>query len=304
MLSKSIAHYTASRRTLGFKFHTEGLYGKSFAAFAEEYGDRFMRAERMLAWARQAPSHKQRCTRLWVIRRFAVALHAVDQRHEIPDPQSFGRCFRTAHIPRIYTNNEIARIIEAARHVPPEDSLNPHMYPMIFGLLAATGMRVSEALGLDYDDITNDGLIVKQTKFKKSRLLPLHETTQKALTNYLRVRRRLGGPSKALFVSTAGKRANRTTVTRAFRRIARALGLHNGPRKPKPRLHDLRHTFAVRSLEKCPHEKIAVGQHMLALSTYLGHSHVTDTWWYLRATPVLLRRIARSGEDLHVGGAQ
>jgi integrase len=177
------------------------------------------------------------------------------------------------------------------------------MYPMLFGLLAATGMRVSEALALDHDDVTTDGLIVRQTKFKKSRLLPLHETAETALINYLRVRRRLGGPGKAVFVSIAGKRANRTTVTGAFLRIVRALGLHEA-KKGRPRLHDLRHTFAVRSLEKCPHDKIAVGQHMLALSTYLGHSRVTDTWWYLRATPVLLRQIAHSGETLHVRGAQ
>jgi len=178
------------------------------------------------------------------------------------------------------------------------------MYRILFGLLGATGMRVSEALGLDYDDITKDGLIVRQTKFKKSRLLPLHDTTQKELMHYLRARDRLGGPGKAVFVSIAGKRANRTTVTAAFRRIVRALGLHADAKKPKPRLHDLRHTFAVRSLEKCPHNRIAVVQHMLALSTYLGHSHVTDMWWYLRATPVLLRQIAHSSETLHVGGAQ
>lgn len=303
MLSKAIAQYTTSRRALGFKFYTQGLLGASFAAFAEKYGDRFMRADRMIEWARQAPSHRQQCVRLRVIQLFATALHADDPRHDIPDREALGKCPRSAHIPRIYTNGEIARIIEAARRIPPADSLNPHMYPMIFGLLAATGMRVSEALALDYDDITSDGLIVRQTKFKKSRLLPLHETTQAALIDYLKVRHRLGAPGKAVFVSIAGKRANRSTVTGAFLRIVRRLGLHEA-KKPKPRLHDLRHTFAVRSLEKCPHDKIAVGEHMLALSTYLGHSHVTDTWWYLRATSVLLRQIAHSGEALHVGGAQ
>jgi integrase len=304
MLSKAIAQYTASRRALGFKYYTEGLHGANFAAFAERHGDKFTRVDRMLEWARQVPSHKQQYARLRVIRIFARALHADDPRHEVPNLEVLGKCPRIAHIPRIYTPSELGRIIEAAQNIPPADSLNPHMYRMIFGLLAATGMRVSEALALDHDDVTKDGLIVRQTKFKKSRLLPLHPTTRRELMDYLRVRERLGGPGKALFVSIAGKRANRTTVTGAFRRIVRALGLHRDAKKPKPRLHDLRHTFAVRSLEKCPHNSIAVTQHMLALSTYLGHSHVTDTWWYLRTTPVLLRRIARSGETLHNGGVQ
>lgn len=304
MLSKAIAQYTASRRALGFKYYTEGLHGANFAAFAKKHGDKFMRADRMLEWARQAPSHKQQCVRLRVIRLFARALHVDDHRHEVPDLEALGKCPRTTHIPRIYTNGELARIIKAAKEILPADSLNPHMYRMLFGLLAATGMRVSEALALDYDDITKDGLIIRQTKFKKSRLLPLHRTTQKELMDYLQVREKLGGPSKAVFMSIAGKRANRTTVTGTFRRMVRTLGLHVGAKKPKPRLHDLRHTFAVRSLEKCPHNTAAVTQHMLALATYLGHSHVTDTWWYLRTTPVLLRQIAHSGETLHNGGVQ
>src|SRR5215831_12061840 len=197
MLRKTIAQYTASRRALGFKFYTQGLHGASFAAFAEKHGDTFMCADRMLEWASQAPSHRQQCVRLRVIRLFARALHADDPRHEIPDQEALGKCPRSAHIPRIYSDGEIARITEAARRIPPADSLNPHMYSMLFGLLAATGMRVSEALALDYDDITKDGLIVRQTKFKKSRLLPLHETTQTVLMDYLRVRRRLGAPGNA-----------------------------------------------------------------------------------------------------------
>jgi integrase len=243
MLSEAIARHIALRRSLGFKYYTAGLCGRSFAAFAEKHGDRFMRIDRMLEWARETPSHRQRCNRLRAIRLFAIAAHAEDTRHEIPIPDALGRCPRSAHVPRIYTNREVSRIIAAARRLPPVGSFNAYLYPMLFGLLAATGMRVSEALGLNYEDITSDGLVIRQTKFKKSRLLPLHKTTQRALNDYLKVRSRLGGPGNAVFVSIAGNRANRALATRAFGIVVRSLGLHKGPKKPKPRLHDLRHTL-------------------------------------------------------------
>ena len=125
------------------------------------------------------------------------------------------------------------------------------MYSTLFGLLAATGMRISEALALRLDDVTADGLIIRQTKFQKSRLLPLHETTQRALDRYLSVRMRLGTLDHALLVSTPGKAPSYNTVVAVFLRLARSIGLRGKPGQPGPRIHDLRHTFAVRSLEQC-----------------------------------------------------
>ena len=163
-------------------------------------------------------------------------------------------------------------------------------------------MRISEALALRLDDVAADGLIIRQTKFQKSRLLPLHETTQRALDAYLSVRMRLGVLDGALLVSTTGKAPSYHTVVAIFLRLARSIGLRGASGQPGPRIHDLRHTFAVRSLEQCrQHDREAVARHVVALSTYLGHAHVTDTYWYLHATPVLMGQIAEACEALHRG---
>jgi integrase len=167
----------------------------------------------------------------------------------------------------------------------PAGSIRPLMYSTLFGLLAATGMRISEALAFRLKDVTADGLIIRQTKFQKSRLLPLHDTTRRALDEYLRARARLGTLDDALLILTTGKAPSYNTVAPVFLRLARLVGLRGEPGQPGPRIHDLRHTFAVRSLEQCRHDRETVARHILALSTYLGHAHVTDTYWYLHATP-------------------
>ena len=143
--------------------------------------------------------------------------------------------------------------------------------------------------------------MIRQTKFKKSRLLPLHATTWEALDRYVSARQRFGTLNDALFVSTTGTPPSYPTVIAIFLRLARSTGLRGQPGQPGPRIHDLRHTFAVRSLEQCRPDRNAVGRHIVALSTYLGHAHVTDTYWYLQATPTLMGQIASAGEALHQG---
>jgi len=164
-------------------------------------------------------------------------------------------------------------------------------------------MRISEALALRLADLTEDGLVIRETKFKKSRLLPLHETTRHALDRYLSVRNRLGTLDGALFISNTAAAPAYPTVVATFLRLARSIGLRAATGKGGPRIHDLRHSFAVRALESCRHEREAVARHIVALSTYLGHGHVTDTYWYLQATPILMRQIAEAGEAFHCGGA-
>jgi integrase len=173
----------------------------------------------------------------------------------------------------------------------------------LFGLLAATGMRISEALAICLDDITADGLVIRQTKFQKSRLLPLHHTTSRALNQYLSVRVQLRTTADTLFVSTTGNVLSYNTVQGIFLRLARSVGLRGKPGQRGPRIHDLRHTFAVRSLEQCSHDANAVARHIVALTTYLGHAHVTDTYWYLQATPILMAQIAAVSETVHRGSA-
>ena len=166
-----------------------------------------------------------------------------------------------------------------------------------------TGLRISEALALQVSDFTGPTLIIRNTKFRKSRLVPIHPTTQRALERYLTLRRKVPGTDLSFFVSIAGTGLCHSTTYRIFLQLMRVAGLRQGPGTPGPCIHDLRHTFAVRSLEDCAANDHDIGRHVLALSTYLGHAHPSDTYWYLQATPKLLEGIGRRTESLFEGGA-
>jgi integrase len=301
MLSHDVSRYVELHRSMGFKFRTQYSLLKLFADFAGKRGDRLVQTETAIDWAAQAPSRPQRHNRLATVRRFALAMHAEDPRHEVPSADVFGREWFRRRIPHIYTADEISRLIGAAAKLPPKNSIRPATYSTLFGLLAATGMRSSEALSLRVEDLNGDGLLIRQTKFKKNRLLPLHATTRTALQQYLVIRAKVRTSDRALFISEAGTALNYTTVVHTFLRLARSIGLRAGPGKPGPRLHQLRHTFAARSLEQCGDSREDVRRHILALSTYLGHAHVSDTYWYLESTTGLTRHIARAAEALYKG---
>lgn len=296
MLSEDVTRYVNLHRALGFKFRSQEGLLRNFVAFAETYGDDVVLARRVLEWAAQAPSPPQRRNRLHNVRRFALAMQVEDSRYEIPAADALGRGWFQRCIPYIYGPDEIVRLMQAASQLAPAGSIRPLTYRTLFGLLAATGMRISEALALRLEDLTDDGLVVRQTKFQKNRLLPLHETTTRALDAYLSVRLRVGTNDRALLVGNNGRAVPYDTAAATFLRLARAIGLRDAPGKPGPRIHDMRHTFATRSLEQCRQDRNAIGRHLLALSTYLGHAHVTDTYWYLEATPILKRQIAKAGE--------
>ena len=249
------------------------------------------------------PSPPQRRNRLLTVRRLALSLRAEDPRHEVPASDAIGRGLFERRTPHIYSPDDVTALMKAATGLKPTGSIRPLAYSTLFGLIAATGMRISEALALRLDDVTEDGLLIRETKFHKSRLLPLHDTTRRALNAYLSVRRRLGTLDGALFVSNTGAAPAYPTVVATFLRIARSIGLRGAPGERGPRIHDLRHSFAVRSLESCRPDRDAVARHIVALSTYLGHGHVTDTYWYLEATPILMRQIAQVSEALHNGAA-
>jgi integrase len=302
MLSTDIMRYVELHRAVGFRFHTQHQLLSSFAAFADTHGDEFVRVERALDWASRSSSPPQRRRRLLEVRRFALAMRPEDARHEVPAADALGRASYRRRIAHIYTPDEITRLTRAAANLRPTGSLRPLMYTTLFGLVAATGMRISEALAMRLEDVTEDGLIIRQTKFHKSRLVPLHPTTQRALDAYINVRKQSGVLDGSLFVSLLGKRLAYTTVVAIFLRLARSIGLRGEPGQRGARIHDMRHTFAVRSLEQCGHDDNTVSRHLAALSTYLGHVHATSTYWYLQATPALMEQIANAGEALHQGG--
>jgi integrase len=142
------------------------------------------------------------------------------------------------------------------------------------------------------EDITDDGLLVRSTKFRKDRLVPLHDSTREGIRYYLSYRIQYSGIEHSLFISTHGRRLSYSTVNSIFLQLVRSIGLRHGPGHPGFCIHDLRHRFAVKSLEECAGDPVAISHHMVSLSTYLGHAHISDTYWYLHATPLLMKQIA------------
>ena len=181
--------YIDLHRSLGFKFRSQRILLQSFVAFAEEHGDKHVRSDRVLGWAAHAPSAPQRCNPPSHRSQVCLGAHAI-RCHEIPAADALGRAAFSRRAPYIYTSGEIARLLSAAAALKPAGSIKPLTYATLLGLLAATGMRISEALALQLDDITADGLLVRNSKFHKSRLLPLHETARQALSAYLVARGR------------------------------------------------------------------------------------------------------------------
>jgi integrase len=302
MLMAQVERYVALQRRRGLRFRDQERLLIHYVRFASVAGDAFVMTERVHAWSSAASSPGQARVRYDTARRFAAFLRAEDSRHEVPPPRAFGRGRRPRPAPYLLSPDEIRAIMTAALDVPPKGTVSPLTYHHLFGLLAATGLRISEALALKCEDLTDDGLVVRKAKFGKSRLLPLHSSSRAALERYLAARDRLGAASEDLFVVKHGRAPTKVRVYCVFVRLARALGIRGAPGSRGPRLHDLRHSFAVRSLTACPPDRTAVTRHMLALSTYMGHADVAATYWYLEATPVLLNGIAAQAEQAFAGG--
>ena len=300
MLSDHVDRYLALRRTLGYKLHNAGRNLQAFAAFAGDKGDTHIRAATAVQWAAQASTPHARAVRLHDVVLLARFLFAEDASHEIPPAHHFHvRMVRQP--PYIYTPTEIGQLLAAARRLPCSYALRRSVYATLIGLIAATGLRVSEALDLCFDDLLPSSVLhIRRTKFAKSRLVPLHPTTVEALTEYLQERQRLAIADDHLFVSTAHRRIPTPTASGTFQRVVRLAGIAPGRRR-RPRMVDLRHTFATRSLQRCAVRRESVARHLVALSTYLGHTDVVHTYWYLEATPDLMANIATTGENFVSG---
>ena len=296
----AVESYLAVRRAAGFTLGTTEYLLRSFSAFAADKKQTHIRTATTIDWASQAGSVAQRHTRYQTICHFAQYLRVEDPRHETPPPNHFGYR-KTRRVPHIYSRGEIGGLVLAATQLPSSASLRPKTYAALISLLAATGLRISEALHLLVSDITTNGLLIRRTKFQKTRLVPLHDTAVTGLANYLmhRQEERRGGDH--VFVSDEGQPLVYWKVHSVFRTLLKSAGL-----KPCggrwPRIHDLRHTFAVRALESSPTGRQRIGQHMLALATYLGHVNINANYWYLETTPELLREIAIVTESFLQGG--
>ena len=299
MLTQAVESYLVVRRAAGFALRCEGSYLKSFAAFSRTRKQHYVSTDIAIEWAGLAPSVPQRARRLGIVIRFARYLRTEDMRHEVPPPV-FGRDRRPRPTPYILTHKQIQQVVIAAsrsRYRPCRPT-----YSTLFSLLSCTGLRVSEAIHLQLDDITPDGLLIRHTKFRKSRIVPLHETARTALEQYLQKRRSYACFDEHVFVSLRRKPLSVQVVDQVFRMIVKQIGLSPGHGRARPTPHSFRHTFAVRALETCPDGRDAITKHMLALSTYLGHSKVEHTYWYLEAVPELMRDIADRAEQFAMGG--
>lgn len=300
-LQNALDEYLALRRALGHKLCDAGRLLRRFVAFADHAGAPYITTELALAWATQSTTVQpaEWARRLGVARRFAQYCSAIDPRTTIPPPDLLPHRYRRP-TPYIYRDEEITRLLGAARQLPSVTGLRPHTYAALFGLYAATGMRCNEPLRLDRDDVdlANGILTIRGTKFGKSRYVPLHPSTQRALQRYATRRDRLC-PTPAcpcFFLSERGTRLSHWSVRWTFVKLSHQIGLRGAGDSRGPRLHDLRHRLAVSTLLRWYRHGVDVERHLPELSTYLGHAHITDTYWYLTATPELLRYALRRME--------
>jgi integrase/recombinase XerD len=286
----AVADYLTIRRALGFKLvEHERLLG-NLAAFLEQRGADTLTTELAVAWAAQTRGTEGwKAARLSVARGFAGYLRTIDPATDVPPTGLFLHRKRYA-VPYLYSEPEIGRLLAAAAALRPP--LRAASHSTLIGLLVVTGMRIGEALRLDRDDVDmHAGVItIRNTKFGKSRQLPLHISTVQALVRYDRQRDRLCPKPNApsFLVSTRGNRMDKSAVQKAFRHLCWRAGIGRPPGSPQPRVHDLRHAFAVRTLLDWHRTGIDVQARMLWLSTYLGHVEPSDTYRYLTAAPELL----------------
>lgn len=284
--------YLALRRSLGFRLGRAGLHLESFAGYLEQAGAETVTIENALTWA-TAPAGADPAywrSRLAAVRPFARYLAPLVPGTEVPPPGLLpGPASRRA-VPYLYSGAEVSALMASAAAIT--TPFRAATYQALIGLLAVTGMRVGEAIALDRGDLdAGSGLLtIRHGKFGKSRQLPLHETVTEALAGYARLRdSRPGRPAAtAFFISVTGTRLIYNNVHRTFRELVKAAGLEPRSAACRPRVHDLRHAFAVATLVRWYADGGDVAARLPLLSTWLGHADPSGTYWYLTGTPELL----------------
>lgn len=300
-LKKAARDYVRLRRSLGFKLRWVPGHLSNFISFLKERKADHITSSLALQWAQQ--NNVQPVTaarRLTDLRGFAVYCKAIDSRHEIPPKKAFPHQGKRAR-PYLYTDEEIARLLRAAEEM---GGLHGQTYCHLFGLLAVTGLRISEAVHLRPQDVRLDErmLVILGTKFGKSRLVPIHSSTQRALAQYARTRDRFFRRDvPTFFVTKRGNGIMPGTVRQIFHRLSRKIGIRGQRASHGPRLHDFRHRFAVQTLVNWYRTGEQIEQRLPVLSTYLGHRRVSDTYWYISACPELMgmavKRFERRWEE-------
>jgi len=303
-MQKLVQEYLEERRSLGFELQIAGEQLMAFARFADQRGDSGAVTEQLIVdWVQGQAKRATPITwarRLEIIRPFARYCFRFESATHVPQNGTYGPGHRRL-TPHIYTAQEIDDLLHQAEELHPRGGLRPATYTALFGLIAATGLRISEALKLQCADVdlAHGVLTVCQTKFAKSRLVPLHPTVTTALSRYLAFRQQtVPSASKACFFVTAtGAGLVKRTVHCVFDKLRTELKWVARGSHPAPRIHDLRHTFICRRVQLWHAHGVDIDNAMLALSTYVGHAKVSDTYWYLTAVPELMAVAGRSFEE-------
>lgn len=301
-LRQDIQEYLNMRRDLGFKLQKAGTALLDFATFMEQHRASYITEVLALAWAQQPENTKPVywASRLCIVRGFARYRSASDPRTQIPSPGLLPFQPKRAR-PYLYSDEEINRLLCAALKMPhryASGALLPWVYYCLFGLLSVTGLRLGEARNLKLQDVNLESavLTIRNAKFGKTRLVPLHPSTCKVLADYIARRQRhwTGRPaSPFLLVSSWGNRLDSAQIHRAFYALSRQIGLRGVSDGHGPRLHDFRHRFATNTLLNWYRTGQDPERRLPLLSAYLGHVHVADTQWYLEGTPELMREAMR-----------
>lgn len=298
-LRAAMEAYITMRRGLGYKLRDLEKRLADFVHFMEQHGTTVITSKLALEWAISLPDrHASWTIRLSDVRGFARYLSSLEPRTEVPPTGLLNGLSRPT--PYLYTDAEIEKLLEAALQLSPVHGLRRWTHYCLFGLLAVSGLRVGEALMLDRENVDlGEGVLkVVNAKFGKSRLVPIHETTRQVLTDYVRRRDSLLWPPRSsyFFVAEQGGRLYLQHVHQVFWKLSRQIGLRGPKDHTGPRIHDLRHRFAVETLTSCYRTGHNASLLLPVLSTYLGHSCVRDTYWYLSASPALLQQAAQKLE--------
>jgi integrase len=301
--------YLGLRRSLGFKLIDAEYILRWFLAFMQREQTTHIKTEAVLRWvhASETVSLPVRSSRFAVVRKFAQYAHALDAEHEVPPYRLVThKTERTA--PHIYSHSEVLRLLEACRALQPGKGLRRHTYYTVFGLLAVTGMRISEATSLGRSDVDLEaGIItIRETKFSKSRCIPVHVSTTRMLTEYLRCRQAVypSNEHTAFFLSDTGNALTSAVLRSMFLRISHRIGFRAPNQRNGPRIHDLRHTFAVNTFLRWYREGADIERQLPLLSTYLGHTKPSDTYWYLSSVPELVGLAAARLQAYQEGGCR
>jgi len=299
-LRSALQKYVAMRRGFGFKFEGPEQRLRRFIDFMESHCASIVTYKLALQWATETPErYPSWAIRLADVRGFARYLQNTEAKTEVPPVGVFRSIGRSK--PYIYSDTDLRKLLTRARALPPKTGLRSSTYYTFFGLLAVTGLRVGEAIRLhrDHVDLERGILTIRGTKFGKSRFVPLHPTACCALRRYAKRRDFLVWPPRSphFFVAERGGQLLIQYVHRVFWRLSGEIGLRTATQHRGPRVHDFRHTFAVKTLLQCHRSGRSVEAMLPALATYLGHTTVRDTYWYLSACPELMHHASQKLES-------